>query len=116
MHNQLEFADIVGSGRVSPNIRCMRSANVHADRGGYLAVSKRSVGIRIGAVGDTEDQARISFNKLVDQWFRAKSRVDTMCHTEITIRKKPNEIVFEAGIICDNLLCHSLPTKHLNLP
>lgn len=40
--------------------------------GGYLATSKRSVAIRIGATGDTEDQARAAFHKIAERWLRAR--------------------------------------------
>jgi hypothetical protein len=42
-------------------------------RGGYLAVSKRSLAVRLGAIGETEDQARAAFAELVDTWLRARN-------------------------------------------
>ena len=41
-------------------------------RGGYLAVIKRSVAIRLGAVGATEDQAVAAFNEVAQSWLRAR--------------------------------------------
>ncbi len=41
-------------------------------RGGYLAVSNRSVAIRLGAIGGTEDQARAAFGEFVEGWLRAR--------------------------------------------
>jgi hypothetical protein len=41
--------------------------------GGFLAISRRSVAIRLGAIGATEADARAAFNVLVQQWQDARN-------------------------------------------
>ena len=41
-------------------------------RGGYLALSKRSIAVRIGATGDSEEEARQEFADIMGVWLRAR--------------------------------------------
>lgn len=42
------------------------------ERGGWMAVSRREDGVRIGAIGDTEAEARARFLELAESWRKAR--------------------------------------------
>lgn len=41
--------------------------------GGWLAVTPRCVAIRIGAVGESAEEASANFNALIEQWAQARA-------------------------------------------
>ena len=47
---------------------------IHRRRGGWLAISHPELELRIGVIGQTEDEARIKFAERVESW--AKSKAD----------------------------------------
>jgi hypothetical protein len=58
--------------RNSVNVENVNPLIVKRKCGGWLAVSPALAELRIGAVGNTEEEARSNFSRLVRQWSLAR--------------------------------------------